>query len=151
VVEFVDLVRELGGDLRLALGAPEQQHPVERAQCGLTVAGHLRREGCARADEAGIGEVEDRPQVTHTVFDRGSGQRQSRAGRDATQLLGGVAGGVLDRLRLVEHDRCPLGGGQRVDIAYCGGVGGDDQVGLGDLLLELRVAGASSPVMDEDT
>ena len=145
VVELVDLVRELGGDLGLALGAPEQQDPVERPQGGLAVAGHLGDERRPRPDEARIGEVEDRPEVADAVLDRRAGQRQPRASGDAPQLLGGLAGRVLDRLRLVEHDRGPLDGGQRLDVAHGGGVGGDHDVGLGDLLLELRVAGASAP------
>ena len=41
------------------------------------------------------------------VLDRRAGEGQARAGRNAAQLLGRVAGRVLDRLRLVEHDPAP--------------------------------------------
>ena len=67
----------------------------------------LRDERRPRADEARVGEVEDRPQVAEPVLDRRAGEREPGAGRDAAQLLGGLAGRVLDRLRLVEHDRAP--------------------------------------------
>ena len=90
------------------------------------------------ADEARVGEVEDRPQVAEAVLDRRAGERQPGAGRDAAQLLGGLAGRVLDGLRLVEHDAVPRALGQRVDVADRGAVGGDDDVGAGDLGLAAR-------------
>ena len=52
-----------------------------------------------------------------------------RAGKPA-ELLGGLAGRVLDGLRLVEHDAGPGPLGQRVDVAHRGAVGGDDDVGV---------------------
>ena len=107
VVELVDLVGELGGDLGLALGAAEQQEPVERTQCRLAVAAELGDERRSRADETGVGEVEDRPQVADAVLDRRAGQRQPCAGGDPAQRLRGFARRVLDRLRLVEHHRRP--------------------------------------------
>ena len=107
MVELVDLVGQLGGDLGLALGAAEQQDAVQRPQRRLAVARHLGDERRAGPDEARVGEVEDRPQVAEPVLDRRAGERQPGVGRDAAQLLGGVARRVLDRLRLVEHDRAP--------------------------------------------
>ena len=79
VVELVDLVGKLGGDLGLALGAAEQQEPVQRSQGALAVARHLGDERRPGADEAGVGEVEDRPQVAEAVLDRRAGEREARA------------------------------------------------------------------------
>ena len=107
VVELVDLVGQLGGDLGLGLRAAEQQDAVQRPQRGLAVARHLGDERRPRADEAGVGEVEDRPQVAEPVLDRRAGEREAGAGGDAAQLLRRLARRVLDRLRLVEHDPCP--------------------------------------------
>ena len=89
------------------------------------------------ADEARVGEVEDGPEVAEAVLDRRAGEGDADAGRDAAQLLGGLVGRVLDGLRLVEHDAVPLALGERLDVADRGAVGGDDDVGLGDLVVEL--------------
>ena len=107
VVELVDAVGQLGGDHRLALGAAEHEDAVERAQRGLALARELGDERRPRADEAGVGEVEDRPQVAEAVLDRRAGEREAAAGRDAAQLLRGLVGRVLDGLRLVEDDAVP--------------------------------------------
>ncbi len=150
VVELVDLVRELGGDLGLALGAAEQQHPVERSQCGLAVAGHLGGERCARGPTR-PGLVKSRiAQRSPTPFSIGvpvnanrvrAGMRRSCC---AVSLAGFLIACASSSTIVAQSDA-----GQRLDIADCGGIGGDDQVGLGDLLLELRVAGTSRPVMNE--
>ena len=107
VIELVDLVGQFGRDLRLALRPAEQQDAVQRPQGGFAVARHLGDERRTRPDEAGVGEIEDRPQVAEPVLDRRAGERDARAGRDPPELLGGLARRVLDRLRLVEHDPCP--------------------------------------------
>ena len=86
----------------------------------------------AGTDEAGVGEVEDGPEVAEAVLDRRAGER-TREWRDAAQLLRGLAGGVLDRLRLVEHHARPVDAGDGLDVAHRGAVGGDDDVGVGDL------------------
>ena len=39
------------------------------------------------ADQTGVGEVEDRPQVAEAVLDRRAGEREPGAGGDAAQLL----------------------------------------------------------------
>ena len=88
VVELVDAVGQLGGDLGLALGAAEHEDAVEGPQRGLALAGQLGDERRPRADEAGVGEVEDRPQVAETVLDRRAGEGEPAAGGDAAQLLG---------------------------------------------------------------
>ncbi len=142
VVELVDAVGQLGGDLGLALGAAEHEDAVERPQRRLALARQLGDERGPGADEAGVGEVEDGPQVAEAVLDRRAGEGDAGAGRDAAQLLGGLVGRVLDGLRLVEHDPAPGDGGQGLDVADRGAVGGDDDVGAGDRVGRARGAAA---------
>ena len=137
VVELVDAVGQLGGHVGLGLRAAEHEDAVERSQRRLAVAGELRHELRAGADEPGVAEVEDRPQVAEAVLDRRAGERELAVGRDASQLLAGLVGRVLDRLRLVEDQPLPRQLGKRVDVADRGAVGGDDDVGVGDFGGEL--------------
>ena len=80
------------------------------AACGPTLT---RQPGmnCGRgADESGVGEVEDGPEVAEAVLDRRAGERHLQAGVGMrAQLLGGVVGGVLDGLGLVEHQAATSG------------------------------------------
>ena len=110
VVELVDPVGQLGGDLGLGLGAAEHEDAVEGPQRRLALARQLGDERGPGADEAGVGEVEDRPQVAEAVLDRRAGEGEADAGRDAAQLLGRLVGRVLDGLGLVEDDAGPTCG-----------------------------------------
>ena len=83
VVELVDLVGQLGGDLGLGLGAPEHEDAVQRAHrvlgldaCGAAVAREAGDELRPGADEPGVGEVEDGPEVAEAVLDRRPGERE---------------------------------------------------------------------------
>ena len=107
--------------------------PLSARSAASPLAGELGDERRPGADEAGVGEVEDRPQVAEAVLDRRAGEGEPGAGRDAAQLLAGLVGRVLDGLRLVEDDPVPRQLGQRVDVAHRGAVGGDDDVGAGHL------------------
>ena len=86
VVELVDLVGQLGRDLRLGFRAPEHQDAVERAHRVLgfdadrtSLARQARDELRAGADKAGVDEVEDCPQVAEAVLDRRTRERDARA------------------------------------------------------------------------
>ena len=70
-------------------------------------------------------------------------------GADPAQLLRGLVGVVLDRLRLVEHEARPVDLGDGVDVAHRGAVGGDDDVGALDLVGDLVVRGAAGAVVHE--
>ena len=133
VVELVDAVGQLGGDLRLALRAAEHQDAVERAQRRLAFARQL-------GDERG--RVPTRPGLVKSRIAHRSPRPFSigvpvsaslLSGRDAAQLLARLVGRVLDRLRLVEDQSVPRQLGERVDVADGRAVGGDDDVGVGDL------------------
>ena len=157
VVELVDPIGQLGGDLRLGLRAPEHQDAVERAQGVLGGARRfafavreLRDELRPRADETGIGEVEDRPEVAEPVLDRRARERDAHARGDAAELLRGVARGVLDGLRLVEDHLAPRDRGDRFDVAHRGAVGGDHDIGVGGFARDLVERRAVRAVVHDD-
>ncbi len=149
MVELVDLVGQLSGHFRLGLRAPEEQDAVERLQRGLAVARHLRDERRPRTDEARVGEVEDGPEIGDPVLDGRTGERQASVRTDAAQLLGGIAGRVLDGLRFVEHHRAPHGGREHVDVANGGRVRGDDDVGVDQLSSKLIGLGSRHAVVHQ--
>ena len=149
VVELVDAVGELGGDGRLGLRAAEDEDAVEGPEGslgGVTGAGAVdRQRGDERgpgSDQAGVGEVEDGPEVAQTVLDRGARQRHADPGGDASQLLGGLVGRVLDRLGLVEDEAVPLQRGDRLHVAHGRAVGRDHHVGIRDLGSEVLRRGS---------
>ena len=157
VVELVDPVGKLGRDDRLVLGAAEHEDAVQRPQGALALAAvavtgarQLRDERVAGADEARVGEVQDGVEVAEAVLDRRPREGDPRPGRDAPQLLGGVVGRVLDGLGLVQDDALPRDLLELVDVADGRAVGGDDDVGLGDLALDAVTAGSTRAVVDHD-
>jgi hypothetical protein len=103
------LVRQVGDDRLVRLQAAQQERlsdPPQPLRRLLLVADPLHRdrvlpEGLRRAEQAGVGELHDRPQLRQLVLHRRPGQRDPRGGgqgADGARLPGGV---VLDRLRLV--------------------------------------------------
>ena len=99
------------------------------------------------ADQAGVGEIEDGPEVAETVLDRGAGQGHPGVGGQPPQLLSGVALVVLDDLGLVDDDPPPVDGGQGVDVAHGGGVGGQHHVVSGRQPADGLALGPSRAVM----
>ncbi len=100
-------------------------------------------------DETGVAEVEDRPEVAEPVLDRRAGQGELRPRREATQLLAGLVGWVLDGLRLVEDQPPPRHLGQRLDVAHGGAVRRDQDVGVGHLGGQLVGRGTGGAVVDD--
>ena len=101
---------------------------------GVVVAVPLDRLGVplpergGRAEQAGVGELHQRPQVGQPVLHRGTGDRDPVPGRqrpDGARLPGG---GVLDGLRLVDDQPVPVDLGQRVGVAGGDRVRGEHQV-----------------------
>jgi hypothetical protein len=89
-------------------------------------------ENARGAEEPGVQEVEDRPQVAEPVLHRGSGERESRArshGFHGARLLGAR---VLDRLRLVEDRQRPLAALERLGACERA-VRRDDEIGAGEV------------------
>ena len=109
----------------------------------------LRHERGAIAEESRVREVEYGPEVAEPVLHRSAGERDPAAGRDASQLLGCVAGGVLDGLGLVEHHAGPRTGGQRLDVSDRGAVCRYHQVGVVHLRPQVVGRGAGGTVVDD--
>ncbi len=125
-------------DLRRVLFAPEDERLHDRAQPlqRPLVAAQLDRsrerplERLARAEQARVDDVHDRPELAEPVLDRGAGHRQLPARGESAQRLGALGRGVLDVLRLVEQDAVPGDPRERVGVAGGDVVGGDDDVAV---------------------
>ena len=66
-------------------------------------------ESFGRTQEAGIEEIEDRPQVAQIVFDRRAGQHDAASGEERFDRLRLLGVRVFDDLGLVQHREAPLG------------------------------------------
>ena len=110
------------GDLRqleLHLGAvlgpaqDERLHhraqPLERPRVAVRL--DRAREGplepLARAEQAGVDDVHDRPELVEAVLDRRAGHRERATRVEPAQRARPLRGGVLDVLRLVEQEPVP--------------------------------------------
>ena len=137
VVELVDAVGQLGGDLGLGLGAAEHEDAVERPQGRLALAGELGDERGPGADQTGVGEVEDRPQVAEAVLDRRAGEGDAGAGGMRRSCWAVSLAGFLMAWASSSTSRHHGARREGLDVAHRGAVGGDDQVGPGHLGREL--------------
>ena len=107
--------RQVGEHVGIDLSPAKQEglgHPDERL-LGVGLGSALDRR-CdqpaktgARAEQTGVQDVHDRPQVVQPVLDRRAGQGDTMPGRHLPGGLRGVGERVLDRLRLVEHEHAP--------------------------------------------
>jgi len=66
------------------------------------------------------------------VFQRRAGEGQLLAGADAARRLCGLGPGILELLRLVADEQGKFLPGERVAVAGEQGIGGDDDVEVGD-------------------
>ena len=124
------LLRLLGKVLDdLRLGPAEDERPQrlgqERAVLDLERRGArgVPLEDGVGAEHARVEELEDRPELAQVVLDRRAAHRQAILAAEQAGGLGGLAVGVLDRLRLVEDHvvelelararRCRCGGCRR--------------------------------------
>ena len=82
------------------------------------------------AEQAGREPVEDRPQLAQVVFDRRARQAHAVARDHARERAACLAPGVLDRLRLVEHDGREAQLGEPLLVADHDGIRRDHDVGL---------------------
>ena len=121
--------------------------PAARTVAGL---GELRDERGPRPHQARVGELHDRPQIAQAVLDGRAGQGDPTTGFQPLQLLRGLAGGVLDGLRFVEHDLAPRDLAERVHVPHGGAVGRDDHVGIVGQGLELVRRRTIGAVMHPD-
>ena len=95
-----------------------------RVACSLSAGRPARSIGPAKrarellgaAQQAGVAEAHDRPQLAQAVLHRRAGQRQPEVALQRQRRLGAARGGVLDGLRFVEHHGVPVRRGQDVGV-----------------------------------
>ena len=88
-----------------------------------------------------IEELEERPELAQVVLDRRAREREALAGVEQPTGLGDLTGGVLDRLRLVEHDQVPLDLAELEHVATQQCVVRDEHVELGEVFQDSRSIG----------
>ena len=133
-----------------ALGAPQQKWFQPARQHGATFAILLfldrgaehAREAFGVAEQSRHQEGELRPQLAEMVFHRRAGETQPMACIEAADQLRRLRGGILDRLRLVQHCHVPLNRQQPVGVARQQRVGRHNQIGIVDLGKALGAVGA---------
>ena len=154
----LDLVRQIRGDLRVRLQTPQHEGARQPAQAlaavGVPVA--LDRDGEAPPERRGaaqqprVEEVHERVQLAQPVL-HGRARQGDAAGRgERTHRPALACAGVLDRLGLVQHQPVPLVGGQILLVPGGQGVGGDQQIGVADLLRQGLAREAIGSVVDGD-
>ena len=86
-------------------------------------------EPVARAEQARVDDVHDRPQLAEPVLDRRAGHRDPPPRAQPAQRTRALRRRVLDVLRLVEQQPVPVDERERLDVARRDVVGRDDDVG----------------------
>ena len=110
------LLGQVGDDGAVGLEAPQDERRGERleARRGVGVGGALDGHGelapelLGRAEIARVDDLEDAPQIGQAVFHRRARQRHPPARGQRARRLRRAGRGVLDVLRLVEHESFPL-------------------------------------------
>ena len=129
---LLSFFRQVGEHLRLCpsqqVGADGAGHDVGAAPA---VGEELPQPGGA-AKLAGVQKLEDAPQLADVVFDGRARERQPMPRPEEPAGLGRLAGGVFDRLRLVEHHVIKLGLTVGEDVAPQRAVGRDHDVPVGE-------------------
>ena len=101
----------------LAFFAPQQEGREQLLQCALLLAvavaldrlHEAKLELLEWAEQSGIQEVEDAPEIPEVIFDRRSGEREPVARGQTERGASPLRMRVLDELRFVQHERVPLG------------------------------------------
>ena len=81
---------------------------AETGSGGRILGGVLAAETSLGAEEAGLREGEETPEIKEAVFDGRTGQGDAVGGGDGARDGGGLAGRVFDELSLVENDSIPV-------------------------------------------
>jgi hypothetical protein len=89
------------------------------------------------AEQAGHQEIELRPELAQVVFQRRAGQRQAVPCLEFARHLVRLRLGILDELGLVHHQQVPVVCQQGLAVAHQQRIGGQHQVGPGDVAEQL--------------
>ena len=122
--DHLDLVRQVVDDGSIRLQAAQHERPGDPAEQGGRLVVSVSFDGAAEAlaerpraaEQTGVEDLHDRPQLGQPILDRGAGQRHP-AGRGNRPNRPGLSGaGVLDLVGLVEHKPTPADLGERVAV-----------------------------------
>ncbi|MDP9033873.1 MAG: hypothetical protein M3O50_03640 [Myxococcota bacterium] len=124
----------------VVLRAAQQERPDDGAELrddgALRVRGDRTLEAGLerprRAQDAGVDERRERPELGESILHRRPGQREAHRRVEPTRCPRRLAVGVLDVLRLVEDDAAETNARQRDEVAPEQGIRGDDDVALLD-------------------
>ena len=152
----LDLGRQVGDDRRVGLQPAQHERLRQRSEAGrcfgIAVSLDGRREARLErrglAQQSGVGELHQRPEVAQPVLHRGPGHRKPVRRRQRPHRNGRPGRRVLDRLGFVEDDATPAHLTQRVDVADHEPVCRHDQIGFGHHGVERLALGSLGPVVD---
>ena len=117
------LVREIGDDPFVGLQPPQNvgSHEIsqrfERRNRGVLQPLDERAELFGRAQQSGVQEIEERPEIRKPILDGRAGQGDPTAGGQFLHGSGLLRAGVLDRLGFVEDRQPPA---MRLHPVRCG-------------------------------
>jgi hypothetical protein len=94
---------------------------------------HETGERLRRPEQAGIEEVEDRPQIAKIILNRRAGERDAALRVEGLDRAGLLGLGVLDRLRLVDNGETPAGLAEPIEPEQRG-VAGHDEIDTSEVL-----------------
>src|SRR5690606_16835558 len=111
----------LGRDLTLEAAEHERTNTLAQSHCRLGIACGDRPHVAvskigATPEQSPIEEVKLTPEIVEAILDGRAREGQAELGFEAVSRASGLALGILDRLRLIEHDDVPWLFGQPVDV-----------------------------------
>ncbi|MNO77951.1 hypothetical protein D3C76_690740 [compost metagenome] len=139
---------QLGGHLFLGAAQQERFYPTVEVLQSYFAGALFNRDAVIAveafhvAEPARQEEMKQRPEFTQVVFQRRTAQAQALAGVQLAGSLGGLAVGVLDVLRFIQHQDVQRLRRQALDVLGQQRVGGQDQVVVGQVVEMLFAAGA---------
>ena len=128
VVLLGDAGRQVGENGGIGLETTEEE--VRDGAAEAVGVGIALGEVATGAEEVGVEEVEDGPEVVEAVLDGGAGEGEAVRGGERAGGLGLAGGGVLDELGFIENEGLPLDAAEAGVVAPEITIGGEDDVDL---------------------
>ena len=120
----------LGDAGRQGIGLETTEEEVRDGAAEAVGVGIALGEVATGAEEVGVEEVEDGPEVVEAVLDGGAGEGEAVRGGERAGGLGLAGGGVLDELGFIENEGLPLDAAEAGVVAPEITIGGEDDVDL---------------------
>ncbi len=130
---FLDPWGEILGDLRLGPSEEKMFYTVGEALVGASGVLFIiveAFEGSLAAEEAGLGEGEEAPEIEEAIFDGSAGEDEALACTEGAGRLGGGTRGVFDVLAFVENYGVPGFAGEGLGVQPQLGIVGDEKMGF---------------------